>query len=359
MLKGLSTGATNPTLVALSQKIHALGELKRDYIVDTAATKMVVQEDNKLALRFLDPGINADIETPILPLAHDQIGQRLAIPAKYYDRCAAKAPILLATQVNHWMANEPEKRMVRTIGGDTRAFLSDRYQRIENEHIANVALPVLLDIPDVQIVSCEVTEHRLYIQAVSPRVQGEVKKGDVVQAGVVISNSEVGLGAVNVSELDWRLWCLNGAVSQNVLKAYHVGRRIEDSEALWADDTRKADDRAVLLKVRDMVAAAVDGVRFKARLEKMQNLAVARITGDPAKAVEVLSQTIGASDAEQGGILRALIEGADLSAWGLVNAITAQAHTATSYDRAFDFEVAGGKMINAAKGDWTRILEAA
>lgn len=39
----------------------------------------------------------------------------------------------------------------------------------------------------------------------------EVRKGDIVQAGVMISNSEVGLGAVSIQPLVYRLVCTNNS----------------------------------------------------------------------------------------------------------------------------------------------------
>lgn len=347
MLKGL-------TLTQLAQKIEANKELKRDFIAPTEAIHMKVQEDKTPVLFVPRAG-----DFPILPLAHNQIGARTGIPSKYYDRMLSEAPELLTRNVNTWFRQNPEKRMIRTLGGDIRAFLSNRYNRIENEEIAEVALPVLYQIPDVKIVSAEVTDRRLYIQAVAPRLQGEVKKGDVVQAGVVISNSEVGAGAVSVARMNYRLICLNGMIMPDKFRAYHVGRQIEDTSALWQDDTRKADDRAVLLKVRDMVHAAVNEKEFALTLEKMRGLTDGKITGNPDEVIEVLCQKVGVSETEKGGILRSLIEGGDLSAWGMLNAVTAQAHVARDYDRAVELEAAGGQLLDLDKKEWKRILEAA
>jgi Domain of unknown function (DUF932) len=355
---------TGLSLIELATKIEAQRSLKRDFIVDTAKTTMQVQRQPAVkgepaATTVLElPGDHGTF--PILETAHDQIGTRLNIPAKYYDRMRQHAPDLLATNVNAWFRQSPETRMVRTLGGDTRAFLSNRYQRIENEEIAEVALPILMDIPDVKIVSCEVTARRMYIQAVSPRVQGEVKRGDVVQAGVIISNSEIGQGAVVVSPLIYRLICLNGMVANDgKMRGYHVGGRVDSNEELWADDTRKADDRAILLKVRDTVRAAVAQAAFDDRVAKLRGLTDMRVTGNPAQAVEVLAQKVGASEEEKGGILRALIEGGDLSAWGVLNAVTAQAHAAKSYDRGVEFESMGGALVDLPPTEWRRVLEAA
>jgi hypothetical protein len=271
----------------------------------------------------------------------------------------AEAPSLLTTNVNEWFRRNPEPRMIRTLDGNVRAFLSNRYQRIDNAEIAEVALPVLLKLPEVRIVSSQITEHRMYIQAVTPRLTENVGLNDAVQAGVIISNSEVGMGSVSVLPVVYRLRCLNGMiVADQGFKAYHVGRRVEDNAELWADDTRKADDRAVLMKVRDMIAHAVDAVRFRENVQRMQGLAGERVTGDPRKVVEVLSKRIGATEAESGGILRSLIEGGDLSAWGVLNAVTAQAHGA-DYDRSVELEQAGGALLTLGQGEWKRMLEVA
>ena len=357
MLKGL-------TLSQLAAKIEGNRDLKRDYIADTSAITMQVQTDGVPVLEFshgqvpsgpLDNGLTT---FPLLPLAHDQIGNRTAIPSKYYDRMLTEAPDLLAANVNAWFRKEPKKQMIRTLGGDVRAFLSNKYNRIENEEIASVALPVLAELKGVQIVSSEVTDRRLYIHFVVPTIEGEVKKGDIVQAGGIISNSEVGCGSCSVSGFLWRLVCLNGMKTGDTFRKNHVGRKIEDSEMLWADDTRQADDRAILLKVRDMVKAVVDETRFKVQLAKMQGLTEGKITGSPERVVEVLANKIGVGELERGGILRSLIEGHDLSAWGILNAVTAQGHTAKTYDRAVEFEGMGGQLLDLPKTEWRELLAA-
>lgn len=346
MQKGLLIGE-------LAKKIEANRELKRDFIAPTRQLQMAVS-DKKVVLEVPNEG-----SFHIKVLAHDQIGGRAGIPSKYYDRMQAEAPQLLADNVNTWFRLHPEKRMVRTLGPDVRAFLSNRYNRIENEEIAEVALPALQQIPDVKIVSAEVTDTRLYIQAVAPRLEGQVKKGDVVQAGVVISNSEVGAGAVSVARMNWRLICLNGMIMPDKFRAYHVGRQIEDTETLWQDDTRKAEDRSILLKVRDMVRAAVDAQEFAKTIGKMRALTEGQIEGNPEEVIEVLCQKVGVNESERSGILRSLIKGGDLSAWGMVNAFTAQAHEAKDYDRAVEFEAAGGQLLELPTNEWSRILKAA
>jgi hypothetical protein len=77
-----------------------------------------------------------------------------------------------------------------------------------------------------------------------------------------------------------------------------------------------------------------------------------KITADPVKVVEVTAKKFGLGDAERGSILRHLIEGADLSAFGLFNAITRASQDVESYDLATDMEAAGGKVLEIPATEW-------
>lgn len=350
---------TGISLQDLAIKLEANRDAKKDFIADTRTARVV----------FADGKFNIDMQGQgAFPLqAHPlrQIGEHTGIPAKYMERMRDDNPELLTTNVNSWFNQKPANRMVRTLRGEGRAFLSDRYQRIENDRIAEVVLPALAEFPGIQVLSTEVTDSRLYLQAVVPSIEGEVvgkggrKVGDLMRAGVVISNSEVGLGRVDVSELDYRLRCLNGMVGESLFRRTHVGRKVEDTDGLdWADDTRRADDEALMLKIRDMVKAALDGARFRARLDKMNGLAAVELA-DPVKAIELLPAILPVTEGEKNSILKSLIAGGDLSGWGLLNAVTHQAHAAESYDRSVEFEQMGGKLLNLPGTEWKRVLEAA
>ena len=350
MLKGIE-------LPELSRRILAAKAGKQDYIAPANQLAVHSTAAGAILMDIPDKG-----SFPLQPLTHRQLSTFTGIPAQYYDRMKADAPDLLADNVNNWLHGMTDrKRMVRTLSGEARALLSNSYQRVEHEEIAEVALPVLRELPNVQIVSAEITSARLYIHFVVPTIEGEVKRGDVVQAGGIISNSEVGLGSVRVDGLAWRLICLNGAKTGDTFRRSHIGRAVEDTETLWADDTKAADDKVILLKVRDMVKAVVDETRFRAQIEKMKLLAdpSARITGTITQAVEVLTLKTGLPDAMRPSILTSLAEGGDLTAWGIVNAVTAQAHKSTDYDHAVEIEGIGGQLLNLPANDWKEILQAA
>ena len=149
-------------------------------------------------------------------LFHRQVASALGIPAKYYDLMQKEKPELLAENVNSWFADKPSSYMVRSMDYGARqvarALLSERYRRIDNMEIATAVLPLFAGNDQYEVMSCEVTENRLYLKVVNHRLEMEVRRGDIVQAGVMISNSEVGLGAVSIQPLVYRLVCTNGMV---------------------------------------------------------------------------------------------------------------------------------------------------
>ena len=192
------------TIEELATEVMRQKDAKADYIVNTS---MLAMEHcgTELVLRVLDDSHIDRIEPlDIADTAHRQIGTRLGIPAKYYGKMLTEHPDLLVTNVNAWFEREPTERMLRVLDGKVRAYLSNSYMRMDHYEIFASVLPVIGEIPDVQFVSCHITDNRMYIKAVDPHLTAEVAPGDTVKAGVVISNSEVGLGSVSVQPLIYR-----------------------------------------------------------------------------------------------------------------------------------------------------------
>jgi hypothetical protein len=351
---------TGRTLVSLAQELERQLATKRDLIVPTSMLK-----------HDTDPGGDTRLQIDesqglqrygVSPLARRQLADKLKIPYAYFERMRTEQPELLDRNVNTWLHEGDDRRLIRTLDGQVRAVLSDRYRRIDNYGLIEAVLPTLRALPDMRFESVELTETRMYIKVVTPRLQAEIAPGDVVQAGLVVSNSEVGQGMVTVQPLLYRLICRNGLIAQDFsLKRLHVGRSLGNDEALIAilkDDTLKADDEAFFLMVRDMVAAACSEVTFLQTAQKMRRTKEVQLIGDPVKTVEVLAQRYTLNDAERTGVLRHLIAEGDLSGYGLVNAVTHYSQAVGDYDRATEFESLGGKLIELPAAQWKELAEA-
>lgn len=348
------------SLSELAGAIEGNSRVIEDFVAPTQALQM--QPDARLAI-----GTNANIR-PLLETGHQQLGTLLAIPAAYYERCRTSDPTLLASNVNHWLGQREikERRMVRTLNGNIRAVLSDSYRRIDNHEVATVVLDILRRVPGLRIASCAITESRMYIKAVSTAVEAKVKGskrgvGDVVQAGVVCTNSEIGLGSLGVHGFAEFLWCTNGMVrSKDGLRITHLGRKVDASiEGLLSDGTKRLEDEAVLSKVRDVINGAFNPTAFQRFMDSLGNATQEPITApDIPAVVEALgsSTTLALNQTERNSVLRHLIEGGDLSKYGLVNAVTRTGQDADSYDRATELEAAGFKLLEMPGRDWQRLM---
>lgn len=195
------------SLQELAIELDRQAKVKKDYVATAGAMQMTaVNENFDLVIGSTPFQLNEN--------AHRQLGLQLKIPAPYYERMRAENPGLLMANVNGWFQQSPDtRRMVRTLDGTARAILSDRYRRIDNYEVAQTVLPIISEMQGARIESCELTDTRMYIKVVNERIQTEVVPGDIVQAGILISNSEVGMGSVSVKPLIYRLVCTNGMVA--------------------------------------------------------------------------------------------------------------------------------------------------
>ena len=330
----------------LYKELEEQRENRKDIIADTRSL-MVSSTENKSLLY-----VSAGDERPyyeISEVAHRQIADRLGIPFKYYMRMRTDYPELLDQNINGWLDAAPEKRMLRTMNGKLRAFLSDRYRRLDNLELVDHVLPVIAQMKGCSIESCDITETHLYMKIINKTMKTEITPGDVVQAGFVISNSEIGLGALKVEPLVYRLVCKNGLICKDLAhKKYHAGRQVEDTDnayELYSDETLAADDKAYFLKVQDIVSAAVDEARFQLTVDKMRASMNVQAGEDPVRTVEVLGDKYVLNKMERASILRHFILGNDFSAFGLVNAVTRSSQDVEDYNRATDLERLGGMLL--------------
>jgi hypothetical protein len=338
---------------------------KQDLVLPSSLLQCRTNESGRLNL-MVEAGNQPRVgvsEYDVTGLARRQLAEKLKIPFPYFERMREGQPGLLDHNVNTWLQTEGNRWMIRTLDDEVRAVLSDRYRRLDNFDLAEHVLPILHRLEGARFESVELTETKMYLKVITPRVTFEVAPGDIVQAGVVISNSEVGCGTLSVQPLIFRLVCSNGLIaSDHALRKTHVGRSLaseDESITVFKDDTLAADDRAFFLKVRDVVEAAVSEATFRQVAMKLQKTRGLRLTGDPVKTVEVLANRYSLNDTERAGVLRHLIVEGDLSGYGLVNAVTHYSQDVEDYDRATEFEALGGKLIELAPNEWKGLAHVA
>ncbi len=308
-------------------------------------------------------------------VAHQQMAELAGIPKTYYDRMRTSFPELLRDNVNGWFGKEPRtQRLVRTLDGRARAVLSDRFRPLDNFDLMEAVLPTLQQ-NQCNIVSSEITEKRLYLKAILPNLEAEIRgvqlgighnrvgEKNIVVAAVTISNSEVGHGSLSIMPAVFDTWCTNLAqMTTRFFRKYHIGgsgQGGDDVNELLSTATRRKLDAAFFAQVGDVIRGTFSDKGFREAVAAIQEAADAKIESrDLPAVVELAADRFALPKENRPSILRNLIERGELSRWGLASAITAEAGRIEDYELANDFEQVGGKVIELAKNDWAEISSA-
>ncbi|NJR32576.1 MAG: DUF932 domain-containing protein [Chamaesiphon sp. CSU_1_12] len=92
----------------------------------------------------------------------------------------------------------------------------------------------------IEIVSCQVTDEKMYLKVINKNLEAAISVGDPVQAGFILSNGEIGNASVSVEPFIYRLVCTNGMILKDKRqRKNHAGRANENAD-LYASDTLQA-----------------------------------------------------------------------------------------------------------------------
>ena len=346
------------SLDGLMGRILDLDSRKLDLVADTRAMQAYVNGGEKLRIHETGTDKTFALNTHM----RGQIATDLGIPKRYFDRMTNDAPHLLSTNVNHWLQEEPNRRMIRayTEEGSTtaaigRAWLSPGYRRLDNVEVAKTLLPEFetLGMP-VEFHQAAVSDTKLYVRALFPTVEREIKAGDIIRWGVEITNSEVGSGLLGIRGFVLRLVCTNGMTASRTLAKRHVGRRIDD-DGILSDQALQADDAAFWLAARDTLRHTIAETEFDTIAEKLLGTVGTTQVVRPVDATAVMQRTLGFSDEEKDAVLQHLVTGGDLSQWGALNAVTAAAKQCPEVDRQVEMEGIGWDIANLTPKAWDAI----
>lgn len=358
----------------LAQELTRIKDAAKDYVVPTEKLEAKVTEGDKpqVTLGFQNGSEKA---FTLNNWSGGQLAQYTDIPKAYFDRVAQENPALMAENINHGLRkastiakkeNREESRMLRTVDGRVRGLLSSRYRILDAHDALEAVFPVLAD-KGMQIMSSEITEQRMFIKAISPKLESEVKKGDVVQYGLTISTSDVGAGSVRVEPLIYRLICLNGMISNTAIRKYHVGKNQAENDIreLLSDKTKEISDTAFWMQVRDIVLASMKPENFEREIDRLRVAADMPIKNfDLPRVVELTMKHVGLTgEGKKNSILAALAsgnEGAGLTQWGLINSFTRAAQDdAFSYEESIELERAAGSILELPRASWNVIAATA
>ena len=377
MKKGMS-------LESLLTTVIEQREQKRDFVANTKESiSMVAADDfaNGVALVLLKEGASELERFSITENCHRQIAGRLQIPLKHYFRMLTDYRDLIIQEVNAIFKKEPQTRLLRTMDGKARAFLSDRYRTIDNDEVIEQVLPPIVkgDVPS-QLLSSNVSENAMHIKVLFtgdnlaqdigelPRPQnhaggqanGETR--DIIRPGAIISNSETGHGRLRIDGFFYRDYCLNGCVygTEEIFsyKRNHIGGKLEGDSSfrVFSDETKRKQNELIIAEITDAMDALTNVENVQAMGNKMRSLRNGEEVRDAFAAVDQLAKEVDIRDGEKQDIISNLLSDGDFSQWGMVNAVTKVANTeAVDYERACELETIGSQIIDLRQNQWERV----
>ncbi|GAA1532974.1 hypothetical protein GCM10009827_058710 [Dactylosporangium maewongense] len=295
-------------------------------------------------------------------IANAGLADKLGIPTAYLRKLAIEHPDLYDENVNGWLDRTNRKFLIRVLrndagGGVARAVLSTKYARIDNLDVAMSALEGIRRADaTVDVVACDLTDRRMYLKMISPQIQVTALKllanyrspfngrsGSelpVVSAGLVITNSETGCGAFSIQPWVRFEVCSNGLViSENVLRHAHLGGRLSDEDGVveWSTETNTKALELITSRAADAVNAFLDADFVAEMLRDLETTAGTELK-EPDTTLKVVGKQLRFTEEQQDSILAHFIRGGDISAGGVMHAVTSVAQTLDDADAAFELE---------------------
>lgn len=297
------------------------------------------------------------------------------IPTRYLRTTQAINTPLFDENLNSWFAHDKladKNVLVRllvgldsdnpTLVGQARAFLSDRYGARDN-------LPFLLAVldgirqaglrADQLNITGDLTEDRMYITVNAPEIQGYGWKllegyrspfansgygGDdaenlpIISAGLLIQNSETGGSAAKITPRLVVRACSNGLqVTKDAMRQVHLGAKLAEGQVEWSADTRRAANELARTQATDAVRSFLNASYVQKVIDTLEADADTPIAA-ATKTIEVVAKEQGYTETESDSILNFFIRGGQMTAGGVLQAVTAAVQQIEDPQRAFDIE---------------------
>lgn len=386
----LVTNTRSATLTDLREVLLEQHARKIDVVVPARRLRF---KDAQLNLTGIDPIFDENGVTQVNGLYRptdvfdEGLSSKLQIPLSYVRMMRKERPDLYDLNTNGLLRGkhrnvsggmeelfpaDDRSFLIRAFRGDEqkegigRAFLSDRYAVMDNLDALTAALDGIRQAGvDVEIDGCDLSDRRMYvrikapaIQALAPDLLGGYRSpfsgqsgadNPTVFAGLVISNSETGDGAFSITPRLIVQVCDNGMVmTKDAMRAVHLGGKMDEGVIKWTQDTLNKQLAVVTARARDSVATFLDVDYMKSVIKDMAVKAGKPIPNESLDQVKVVAKKLGFDQETQDSVFAMFIKSGDLTAGGVMHAVTAAAKETKDADKASDMEGSAMKALDLA-----------
>lgn len=305
------------------------------------------------------------------------VAEKLGIPLKYVRTLRATRPDLYDANVNGWLHGrtvrrsdgevvlaEPDHRsfLVRAFRGAdgdegvARALLSDSYGGAADNLDALTAVldGVRESGVEISVDSADLTDRRMVVKISAPSVaalaptllagyrspyggaRGE--ENPTIFAGFVVSNSEIGDGAFSITPRLVVQICRNGmTLSKDAIRSIHVGGKLEGGIVRWSESTQRKNLDLITSKAKDAVATFLD-VEYVRRAIAGLEAEAGKPISNADETIKIVAKRLAFTETERAGVLDFFIRGGQMTAGGIMQAVTAYVQEVPDADAAFDLE---------------------
>jgi hypothetical protein len=143
--------------------------------------------------------------------------------------------------------------------------------------------------------------------------------------------------------------CRNGMVIHaNRMRRTHLGSRQEEDGVIeWSDATNTKTLELITARTRDAVAAYLDA-EYVTRMVRDLEAVAGKPVENPDTTIKIVAQRLRLPDEAAATLLAHFIKGGDLTAGGVMHAVTSVAQTMPDADAAYEMEAAGVQAMHIA-----------
>jgi hypothetical protein len=228
-----------------------------------------------------------------------QMATTVDLPMKFIDGLQSTpefwAKELLAHNLQKVFSNRyaKDRYLLRSIRGELRGFLSDRFRRLDSRPIVE-AFAQAVQEKGALPYDGYVTDTKIAIQAIMPEVYEPIP-GEMVAYGLSLENSDFGNGALSIRAYLLRIWCSNLAVTEEQMRQVHLGRRLDDS-MMYSEETYRLDAETTVSALKGVIGAQLNADTLHSRMETIRQANATAI--DPAGAKEELRRLLLKSETD-------------------------------------------------------------
>ncbi len=278
---------------------HVMNNQPTDRLQSGASLSFDAEEDRGVQITYTDP-LAGKIQQRLHRHAVQQMAQTTDLPIKFIDNLQNTserwAKELLAHNLSTIFANRFAKNryLLRSILGEVRGFLSDRYRRLDSRPIVE-AFATAVQQKGALPYDGYVTDTKIALQAIMPEVYEPVP-GEMVAYGLSLENSDFGNGPLSVRAYLMRIWCSNLAVTQEEMRQVHLGRRLDDS-VIYSQRTYELDAETTVSALRDVIGTQLNSEALHNRMDAIRQANATAV--DPVSAKESLKKLLLKSETDE------------------------------------------------------------